>query len=245
MAQGTLGTGAHSSSFLANQRQPSAPTVTYPFTRARRRRSHAGARPVAGTARRSRRGAWFPATTSAESPDGASCGARERSGMTNVLVAYSSKHGATAEIAEAIALTLRETGVRAECVEAGDVEHLDGYDGVVLGSAVYMRRWRRSARSFLRRHANELAERPLWVFSSGPIGDPAKDNPAWLEPGRTIAQVEALGARGHVIFGGRSEVVSIPPEFRDRRDWDGIRAWALEIGAELASPPLARPAAVV
>ena len=83
-----------------------------------------------------------------------------------------------------------------------EVDNLDRYDAVVLGSAVYMRRWRREARRFLHHHARELAERPLWVFSSGPVGDPAKDNPAWLEPGRTIAEAERLGARDHVVFGG-------------------------------------------
>jgi len=51
-------------------------------------------------------------------------------------------------------------------------------DAVVLGSAVYMRRWRPEARRFLRRFRRELAHRPFWVFSSGPVGDPADDNAA-------------------------------------------------------------------
>jgi menaquinone-dependent protoporphyrinogen oxidase len=156
--------------------------------------------------------------------------------MTRVLVAYGSKHGSTAEIATAIAETLRESGVRADCIEAGAVDTLDGYDAVVLGSAVYMRRWRREARRFLHKHARSLAERPLWVFSSGPVGDPAKDNPAWLEPGRTIAEAERLGAREHVVFGGVSKASSIPAEFRDRRDWDEIHAWARGIADALPVP---------
>jgi menaquinone-dependent protoporphyrinogen oxidase len=90
--------------------------------------------------------------------------------MTKILVAYGSKRSATAEIAEAIAETLRKSGLEVDCLEAGDVKRVDGYDGVVLGSAVYMRRWRREARRLLRRHATELAKRPLWVFSSGPVG---------------------------------------------------------------------------
>jgi menaquinone-dependent protoporphyrinogen oxidase len=156
--------------------------------------------------------------------------------MTRVLVAHGSKHGSTAEIAAAIADALRECGLETECKAAGDVENLDRYDAVVLGSAVYMRRWRRAARRFLHRHARALAERPLWVFSSGPVGDPAKDNPAWLEPGRTIAEAERLGAREHVVFGGVSKASSIPAEFRDRRDWDEIRAWARGIADALPVP---------
>ena len=157
--------------------------------------------------------------------------------MTSVLVVYGSKHGSTAAIATAIAETLRDCGLRADCVEAGDVGSVDGYDAVVLGSAVYMRRWRREARRFLAHHADALAARPLWIFSSGPAGDPAKDNPRYWEPPKVIAKAERLGAREHVVFGGYMPGragENMPPEFRDRRDWDEIRAWARAVASELA-----------
>ena len=154
--------------------------------------------------------------------------------MSRVLVAYGSRHGSTAEIAEAIAATLREAGLAVDCRKAGEVDSLDGYDAVVLGSAVYMRRWRRAARRFLDRFAGDLRERPLWVFSSGPIGDPEKINYDWAEPPRTIERADHLGAREHVVFGGRSLSTRIPEEQRDLRDWEEIRAWARRIAAELA-----------
>lgn len=159
-----------------------------------------------------------------------------------VLVAYGSKHGATAEIAEAIADTLREEGLDAVCREAGDVKDLDGYDAVVIGSAVYMKRWRGGAKHFLRRHADALARVPFWVFSTGPVGEPKPDeaDSPWLEPPRIVERVEKLGAREHVVLGGRAPVGSrmergMPEEFRDRRDWDEIRLWAQRIGTELKS----------
>lgn len=167
----------------------------------------------------------------------------------NVLVAFASKHGATAEIATAIADRLRAAGLDVDCREAGDVASLDPYDAVVLGSAVYMKRWRVGARRFLRRHARALARRPLWVFSSGPVGDPARDNLAWAEPGRTMHRVEDLGAHEHVVFAGRVPppdadgpfarrmAADTPPEFRDRRDWDAIHSWADAIAAELRTTP--------
>lgn len=164
--------------------------------------------------------------------------------MASVLVAYASKRGSTAEIAETIAEVLRDGGLQVDCVEAGEVGSIAAYDAVVLGSAVYMKRWRGDAKHFLKRHTGELAQLPLWVFSSGPVGDPAKDNPAWEEPPRIVSTVERLGARAHVVLGGRvpaephgpmerSMADGIPPEYRDRRDWGEIRAWAEGIAAEL------------
>jgi menaquinone-dependent protoporphyrinogen oxidase len=165
--------------------------------------------------------------------------------VRKVLVAFASKRGSTAEIADAVADALRQSGLEVVCVPAGDVGSLAGYDAVVLGSAVYMKRWRGDAKHFLRKHGDELSRRPFWVFSSGPVGDPSRDpNPDWLEPPRIVDRVEQLGGRGHVVFGGRvaaepggrlerSMVQNTPPEYRDRRDWQEIRAWAAEIASEL------------
>jgi Flavodoxin domain len=52
-----------------------------------------------------------------------------------VLVTAASKHGATLEIAEAIARVLAEQGVSAELVPIDEVSDLGRYDAVVLGSA--------------------------------------------------------------------------------------------------------------
>jgi menaquinone-dependent protoporphyrinogen oxidase len=168
--------------------------------------------------------------------------------VTRVLVAHASKRGATAEIAEAIADTLREASLEVECSPVEEVRSLSGFDAVVLGSAVYVKRWRGDAKRFLRRHGDELARLPFWVFSSGPTGDPSKTMDAgWLEPAHIVKTVERLGARNHVVFGGRvpaepygfierGMAENVPPEFRDRRDWDAIRGWAAGVAAELRAP---------
>jgi menaquinone-dependent protoporphyrinogen oxidase len=155
--------------------------------------------------------------------------------MSKVLVAYGSKHGATAEIAQAIADEIERHGVAADCLAADEVHDVEPYDGVVVGSAVYMKRWRRPAQQLLRRHQRELAERALWIFSSGPVGEDA--DPSWSEPGKVVDLAEKLGVRDHVVFGGKlpdepegfiqkAMVKDIPEEFRDLRDFDQIRAWA-------------------
>jgi menaquinone-dependent protoporphyrinogen oxidase len=163
-----------------------------------------------------------------------------------VLVAYSSKRGSTAEIAETVAATLRREGLGVCLERAEDVASLERYDAVVLGSAVYMKRWRGDARHFLKKHRKALKQTPFWVFSSGPVGDPAKDNPEWTEPPKIATKVEELGGRDHVIFGGRlpsepenfiekAMVEGTPREFRDRRNWAEIRKWAHGVATQLTA----------
>lgn len=176
--------------------------------------------------------------------------AAARLAAMKVLVAHSSKRGGTAGIAEAIADELHRCGLEVECVDAGAVGDLGGYGAVVLGSGVYAKKWRGDAKRFLRAHRKQLGSMPFWIFSSGPVGDPAKDDPKWSEPPRVIARAEKLGVREHVVFGGcvpadpqgfveKAMVENTPPEYRDRRDWDQIRAWAAAIAAELGAVPTA------
>ena len=161
-----------------------------------------------------------------------------------ILVAYASRRGSTAEIAETISGALRREGISVDCEAAETVKSVDPYDAIILGSAVYVKRWRGDAKHFLRKHRRVLAQRPFWVFSTGPAGDPAEDKPEWAEPTSVVEKVEKLGGRGHVVFGGRlpaeprgpiekAMVQNTPAEYRDRRDWDEIRAWAVSIAAEL------------
>jgi menaquinone-dependent protoporphyrinogen oxidase len=88
----------------------------------------------------------------------------------STLIAYASKHGSTAEIAERIGATLRSAGQAADVLPIAAVTDQIEVEAVVLGSAVYMSRWMKQAATFVRLHHSLLAERPLWLFSSGPVG---------------------------------------------------------------------------
>ena len=162
-----------------------------------------------------------------------------------VLVAYASKHESTAEIAERIALTMRSAGCDAEARPASEVDDLSGYAAVVLGSAVYAGRWQRDARAFARRHAAALRAMPVWLFSSGPFGA-VEEHPTAPTPGVAERLTERLGAREHVMFGGRvptepgnfverAMLRNTPPEQRDARDWPAIEAWARGVAAQLGA----------
>jgi hypothetical protein len=80
------------------------------------------------------------------------------------------------------------------------------------------------------------------------VGDPAEDNPEWMEPPQLAEKIEELGGREHVVFGGclpaepsgfmeKAMVKGTPREFRDRRDWAEIRQWARAIASALVAVP--------
>src|SRR5205807_2446948 len=93
-----------------------------------------------------------------------------------------------------------EHGVPVDVRPAEHVTMVDGYDAVVLGSAVYAGHWLEPARRLVEDQAPALAQRPVWLFSSGPIGDPPKPTE---DPVDVAALVEATGAREHRVFAGR------------------------------------------
>ncbi|HXV92928.1 MAG TPA: flavodoxin domain-containing protein [Pseudonocardia sp.] len=159
-----------------------------------------------------------------------------------VLVAYASKFGSTAEIADAIADEIRGCGLDVDVVEAGRVRDVTPYGAVVLGSALYAGRWRRPAVGMLRRHRRELAGRPLRLFHSGPLDAEGERQP----PPKAVARMlPALGADEPVTFGGRLEKDTargfIARKMVDNghggdfRDWDAIRAWARDTAGSLAA----------
>ena len=159
-----------------------------------------------------------------------------------VLVAYASKHGATAEIADAIAERLRAAGHDVEAHPAQDVTTVDGFDAVVLGSAVYAGSWRKEAVELAERHGDQFARVPLWLFSSGPLGEDVDDNEE--QPKQLPSLRESLAPRDHRVFfgaldlselgfGERMVVKAVKAPQGDFRNWDEIHGWADAIAEEL------------
>lgn len=165
---------------------------------------------------------------------------REHLGGVKVLVACASRHGSTTEIGHAIAERLGARGF--EVVEATpDGVGIGDADAVVIGSAVYAGRWLSAARAFVRANMSELRQRPVWLFSSGPVGDPPL--PA-DEPREADELVELVHARGHRTLTGRIDPAGLKLAERavvrllgastdDARDWDAVAAYADEIADQL------------
>jgi len=163
-----------------------------------------------------------------------------------VLVAYASKYGATAEIAEKIAGVLREAGLTVDVVPANKVGNPASYAAVVLGSAVYIGQWRKEAVKFLKSNQKLLVERPVWIFSSGPSGkgDPLELVKGWRFPGKIRSVIETVKPVDIVVFHGsidnekmnaieRFMIKNVKAPPGDFRDWEAITAWAKKIAAEL------------
>jgi menaquinone-dependent protoporphyrinogen oxidase len=157
-----------------------------------------------------------------------------------VLVAYASKHGGTAEIADAIAAQLRERGLDVDERPVAEAT-LGDHDAVVLWSAVFVGSWMKEAVAFAQANRTALEAIPVWAFSSGPTDDSSEH--AVSE--KQHAQIEALlKPREHQVFGGvldpatlgfveRRVVKMVKAPIADRRDWDEIRAFADRIGDAL------------
>jgi menaquinone-dependent protoporphyrinogen oxidase len=162
----------------------------------------------------------------------------------HVLIAVATKHGSSLEIGQVIQATLQAAGLETDLVRVDDDPTLDGYDAVVLGSSVYAGHWLRQARAWTDAHVDELAERPVWLFSSGPVGEPPKplENPA-----EATAYVKRIGARGHRLFAGKIDgselgvaekalVTLVRAEQGDFRPWEDISGWAESIAEALRQP---------
>jgi menaquinone-dependent protoporphyrinogen oxidase len=173
--------------------------------------------------------------------------------VMNVLVVHASKAGATAGIAERIASTLTREGhvaVARPTDQAGDPSR---YDAVVLGSAVYLGHWLKEARTYAQQQRDALVTRPVWLFSSGPIGpdrvdDDGRDLLEVAAPQELPELVEALRPVEHRVFFGALDpnrlslahraLRKLPAGRRilpegDFRDWPAVEAWATGIAGHL------------
>lgn len=158
-----------------------------------------------------------------------------------VLVAAASKHGATAQIAEHIGDVLRRRGCDVTVADTADLDAVAGYDAVVLGSAVYAGHWLADATQVAHLIADSRPRPAVWLFSSGPVGDPPKPHE---DPVDVAAIVDATTARDHRLFAGkidrsqlgfaeRAIMLAVRATEGDFRDFDAITTWVNGIAKEL------------
>ena len=163
-----------------------------------------------------------------------------------VLVAYATKKGATAEIAEEIGRVLQQAGLLTDILPIDRVTDLSPYKAVVLGSAVYIGQWQKKAAAFLQANEEKLAELPVWLFSSGPTGkgDPVQLMNGWRFPKALQPIADRIHTRDIAVFHGVLDlkklnlvekwmIKNVKAPFGDFRDWEAINAWARAISDAL------------
>jgi menaquinone-dependent protoporphyrinogen oxidase len=178
-----------------------------------------------------------------------------------VLVVYATRHGATAGIAERIAEVLARRGLEVTLAPAGSAGDAAPYAAYVIGGAAYMSHWLHDVVAFVRHNRRYLANRPVWLYSSGPVGPDrtdtlGRDVRVTSEPREFAELRDALQVRGtRVFFGaydpnadpvGMAERLArhLPASVRsqipagDYRDWRHIEGWATDIADSLMPEPM-------
>jgi menaquinone-dependent protoporphyrinogen oxidase len=169
------------------------------------------------------------------------------------LVAYASAHQSTIGIANEIGERLTQAGLQTEVRAIDEVDALETYDAVVLGSAIHSSAWLPQAAAFVRSHAADLATRPVWLFSVSSVGDTS----SFLGPRATrfIQRTrkdtkelagfrQAIRPRDHRNFAGSIErshwnlfgdlfLRALGGSYGDHRDWRDIDAWADAIARQM------------
>jgi menaquinone-dependent protoporphyrinogen oxidase len=158
-----------------------------------------------------------------------------------VLVSVASRHGSTAEIADRIGEVLKAGGIDADVRPPDQVANVAHYDGVILGSGVYAGRWLGPAKQLAERESADLKSRHVWLFSSGPVGDPAKPAADPVDVDLVRKWTDAIDHRvfpgkldrQELGFGERAIVLAVHAAEGDFRPWDDVTDWAEGIARRL------------
>jgi menaquinone-dependent protoporphyrinogen oxidase len=163
-----------------------------------------------------------------------------------ILIAYASRAGSTAEVAETIGDVLRECGLNVDVRSVKDVQNFTGYDALVLGSAIWAGKPLPEMQRFVADQHEALAHLPVAYFilcDALREYTPANQQIAlgYLAPSRKAKQPVSVG-----MFAGRRDFSKVHPLLRwflmrvirlaegDWRDWEQIRSWAAELAPRLA-----------
>ncbi len=160
--------------------------------------------------------------------------------ISPMLVAFASRRGSTEEVGTAIADKLRVGGHAVEMKPAQEVVSLDAYGSVVLGAPLYDGAWHADAHAFLIRHQAALSQRPIAIFTLGPLvpGENAIKN-SRMQLDMQLKRHAWLKTKAIGVFGGRYDPAQLTflermlngQTPKDVRDWDAIHAWAQSLPA--------------
>jgi menaquinone-dependent protoporphyrinogen oxidase len=171
--------------------------------------------------------------------------------MMNILVAYATAHGSTAQVAEEIGRVLGERGLSVVVANVKEVRNIHDYDAVVLGSAVHTGAWLPEMGAFLRAFETELTSKQIYFWISCIRVLEQYGNEHALEYYLDHEIVSRLPIHEVAVFAGKLDLETTdwnerwtlaarydgstwPSSFDgDYRNWDKIRGWSNEIASKL------------
>jgi menaquinone-dependent protoporphyrinogen oxidase len=170
-----------------------------------------------------------------------------------ILVAYASRSGTTAEVADAICKTLTESGAQVDVMPVQEVKDVTPYGAVIAGSAIRAARWLPEAVHFIRTYQSALRHKPFAMYTvcitlAMVNGDQyRKAVSEWTAPVRAIVQPLSEG-----LFAGHLDFDKLPFSWEtlklratvamgvfprgDHRDWNAICAWTESLKPMLSIP---------
>lgn len=167
-----------------------------------------------------------------------------------ILVAHASKYGATTEIAAKIGAVLSDAGLKVNVLPVDQIYDVTPFTAAVVGSAVYSGSWLPEGVKFLEDNRALLQKIPIWLFSSGPIGDEHSSALGRQVQFAPLQQqiVDRIHPRDMAFFQGALDmerlnfaekqiVKETQSPIGDFRDWEVISTWAAKIATELLVKP--------
>jgi menaquinone-dependent protoporphyrinogen oxidase len=165
-------------------------------------------------------------------------------GTWRILIAYASRLGSTREIAQVIGKVLARRGIGVEVRPVEEVEHLEGYQAVMVGSPIREGQWLPEARDFVQTHRDALRQLPLVYFAvSGLMSNPTPEH--FHEVYGYLSEVRAMAEPWEVgIFAGSLDYDRLEPHQLvkvlskglpkgDFRRWQDVQAWAEDVADRL------------
>jgi len=174
--------------------------------------------------------------------------------LSSVLIAYATRGGSTAEVAQALGAAMDDARVPAEVLPVQQVNTVTGREAVILGTPLYMGRFPKEFYRFLQRHHDALLGVRPWMFVLGPTRNRPQDfAAARRQAERQMGHYPWLYPKEVQVFGGRFSMETLPFPFsllgklpgnpmkkipgEDIRDWTAIRDWGVALARQI------RPAA--
>jgi menaquinone-dependent protoporphyrinogen oxidase len=163
---------------------------------------------------------------------------KEDAMQPRLLVTYATAAGSTIGVADSIGKTLASSGMGVDVKPIKNNPTLEGYQGIIIGSAVHGGRWLPEATQYIQDHQTELNQAPVAIFcvhilNLGTDDKSSQNRQAYLDPIRSLITIvdEAYFAGKGIDPDSASNfeklmawIMRIPPG--DQRDWEKIATWA-------------------